>query len=103
MRLLLHCFSAVGGAHRAMTTTKINRWRGNGAWTVLLALSVLAAASSAPAQCPPNYAQNFDGVTPPALPSGWVASQGVNVTGAPFWRTSTIMPDTPPNDAFSTA
>src|SRR4051794_7653024 len=53
--------------------------------------------------CPPIYTQNFDSVTPPELPAGWVASQGVNVTGAPFWVTSTITPDTPPNDAFSTA
>ncbi|HEV2841653.1 MAG TPA: choice-of-anchor Q domain-containing protein [Chthoniobacterales bacterium] len=42
-------------------------------------------------------------MTPPALPANWVASQGVNVTGAPFWVTSDIAPDTAPNDAFSTA
>src|SRR5437763_1467485 len=53
--------------------------------------------------CPPIYTQNFDSVTPPELPADWVASQGVNMTGAPFWVTSTITPDTPPNDAFSTA
>lgn len=42
-------------------------------------------------------------MTPPALPSGWVASQGANVTGAPLWVTSAVMPHTAPNDAFSTA
>jgi hypothetical protein len=30
------------------------------------------------------YAENFDGVRSPLLPAGWVASQGVNVTGAPL-------------------
>ncbi len=39
----------------------------------------------------------------PLLPTGWVASQGVNVTGAPLWVTSAVTPDTAPNDAFSTA
>jgi hypothetical protein len=53
--------------------------------------------------CPPQYTQNFDFVTPPALPAGWTASQGMNLTGAPLWITSAITPDTPPNDAFSTA
>src|SRR4029079_9254390 len=42
--------------------------------------------------------ENFDGVTAPALPAGWVAT---NVTGgAPMWVTSTTTPDTAPNDAF---
>jgi carboxypeptidase family protein/S-layer family protein len=42
--------------------------------------------------------QNFDGVTAPALPAGWTAS---NVAGpAPLWVTSTVGPDTAPNDAF---
>ena len=51
----------------------------------------------------PVYTENFDGVRSPALPSDWVASQGVNVTGAPFWVTSVVTPDTAPNDAFSPA
>jgi hypothetical protein len=46
--------------------------------------------------------ENFDGVTAPALPAGWVATQGTNLTGAPLWVTSTTNPDTAPNDAFST-
>ncbi len=51
---------------------------------------------------PPVYAENFDGLRSPLLPSNWVASQGVNVTGAPSWVTSIVTPDTAPNDAFST-
>jgi hypothetical protein len=39
----------------------------------------------------------------PLLPTGWVASQGVNVTGAPFWVTSNAASHSAPNDAFSTA
>jgi uncharacterized delta-60 repeat protein len=42
--------------------------------------------------------ENFDGVTAPALPAGWVATL---VTGdPPTWVTSTTTPDSPPNDAF---
>jgi hypothetical protein len=45
------------------------------------------------------FAENFDGVTPPALPAGWMAT---NAQGpAPLWVTvSERISDTPPNDAF---
>jgi pimeloyl-ACP methyl ester carboxylesterase len=44
------------------------------------------------------FTQNFDGVTAPALPAGWVATL---VTGdPPTWETSTTTPDSVPNDAF---
>ena len=46
------------------------------------------SASPSPSAGP--CVENFDGVTAPALPPGWVAG----------WVTSTIMPDTPPNDLF---
>ena len=49
------------------------------------------------------FTENFDGVTAPALPAGWAATQGTNLTGAPPWVTSTTGPDTAPNDAFSTS
>jgi hypothetical protein len=39
----------------------------------------------------------------PLLPTDWVASQGVNVTGAPFWVTSNVASQSVPNDAFSAA
>jgi subtilase family protein len=50
--------------------------------------------------------QNFDGVTAPALPSGWTADQGVNAAGAPPWATSnsgTPAPaaDSAPNVAYT--
>ncbi|QUV99266.1 S8 family serine peptidase [Chloracidobacterium sp. MS 40/45] len=42
--------------------------------------------------------QNFDTVTPPALPAGWTAT---NASGpAPLWVTSNVTPDTAPNCAF---
>jgi hypothetical protein len=45
--------------------------------------------------------QNFDGVTAPALPAGWVATNGTVGTPDPtMWVTSTMTPDTAPNDAF---
>src|ERR1700730_6311952 len=72
------------------------------ALTALPALLVPGGASSALSLCPPLYEENFDSVTPPLLP-GWQASQGINLTGAPFWGTSLILPNTPPNDVFSFA
>ena len=42
--------------------------------------------------------QNFDTVTPPALPPGWTATNASGPT--PLWETSTSTPDTPPNCAF---
>ena len=54
--------------------------------------------SPTPTPCSIVFSENFDGVTAPALPPGWVAS---NATGpAPLWVTSTTTPDTAPNDAF---
>ncbi|WP_058867235.1 S8 family serine peptidase [Chloracidobacterium thermophilum] len=42
--------------------------------------------------------QNFDTVTPPALPAGWTAT---NASGPlPPWVTSNVTPDTAPNCAF---
>ena len=42
--------------------------------------------------------ENFDGVTAPALPAGWSATNAVGP--APLWVTSTSMPNSAPNDAF---
>ena len=69
------------------------------AWIVITLFAIPVSAGG----LGPIYTENFDGVRSPALPSGWVASQGVNVTGAPLWVTSIVTPDTAPNDAFSTA
>ncbi|HWM25337.1 MAG TPA: hypothetical protein VNP98_10965 [Chthoniobacterales bacterium] len=82
---------------------KTNRRGLRGTHTALLAACLLAVASSALAQCPPYFVQNFDAVRAPLLPTDWVASQGVNVTGAPEWVTTTVTPHTVPNDPFSTA
>ncbi len=50
--------------------------------------------------------RSFDGITPPALPAGWVATQGANAGGFPFWVTSnsgtpTPVADSPPNAVYS--
>jgi N-acetylneuraminic acid mutarotase len=51
-----------------------------------------------PTPSPVACVENFDGVSAPALPSGWVATV---VTGdPPSWETSTTTPDSAPNDAF---
>jgi serine protease AprX len=70
-------------------------------------VDILAAVSPSPLQCLPctlrTGTENFDGVTPPALPPDWTAS---NAQGPPpLWVTSNSgvpMPpaDTPPNAAF---
>ena len=51
-----------------------------------------------PTPSPTGCTENFDLVTAPALPTGWVATL---VTGdPPSWETSTTSPDSAPNDAF---
>jgi N-acetylneuraminic acid mutarotase len=45
----------------------------------------------------PTPVQNFDGVVAPALPAGWVATASGSGT---LPTTSTIFPDTAPNDVF---
>ena len=46
----------------------------------------------------PACMENFDGVTAPALPAGWTATNASGDTD--MWVTSTIGPDTAPNSAF---
>jgi hypothetical protein len=48
-------------------------------------------ASPAPTACDQLFTQNFDTVTPPALPPAWNSST---------WVTTTVNPDTPPNCIF---
>ena len=78
-------------------------------WTPLRIFAPVAAAllhvltSSAQAQCPPIFVENFDTLRAPLLPTGWTASQGINATSAPLWVTSTVTPYSAANDAFSTA
>ena len=55
-------------------------------------------AFEAPPLGPLMCTENFDTVTAPALPAGWsTAATGVELP----WVTSTINPDTAPNDAFA--
>ena len=63
-----------------------------GAVTFVLRLGVLQAA--------PITLQNFDGVTAPALPTGWVAT--VAQGSAAPWATTSSNPDTTPNSVFAT-
>src|SRR4029079_11732259 len=57
--------------------------------------SATPAATATPSTC----VENFDGVTPPALPAGWVASNPIPGDGVGF-VTSTTTPDTAPNDVL---
>ncbi|MDQ6655474.1 MAG: dockerin type I repeat-containing protein [Verrucomicrobiota bacterium] len=53
-----------------------------------------------------SFSENFDSVTPPALPNGWTADQGTNAGGSPLWVTSNSgvpapVADSAPNSAFT--
>jgi hypothetical protein len=49
---------------------------------------------------PASFSENFDGVTAPALPSGWTTARSGAGANPPLWVTNTTTPDTPPNAAF---
>lgn len=48
---------------------------------------------------PQGITQNFDGVTPPALPAGWTTTQDVGT--AITWTTTATGPSSAPNSAFA--
>ncbi len=66
---------------------------GTGTFTYLLRLGIPSTASL----------QNFDGVTPPALPAGWTSTTAAATGGVAgtAWVTSTANPVDAPNSAFS--
>ena len=61
--------------------------------------SPTATATAAGTPCSTVFDEEFDGVTAPALPSGWIAANAIDPDGI-LWVTSTTTPDTAPNDAF---
>ena len=54
--------------------------------------------SPIPTPCGVTFSENFDGVTPPALPAGWTTP--ILGSGVP-WETSTNFPTSGPNTAFT--
>src|SRR4029450_8401137 len=52
--------------------------------------------------CPPFFTENFDGVTPPALPPDWLATNMINPDNI-FWVTSNSGTPTPPADSLPNA
>ena len=66
----------------------------------------VAAPTPTPLPCPPcwqplAFSENFDGVTPPALPPGWLAT---NAQGPPpLWVTSNSGVPLPPADTLPNA
>jgi Putative Ig domain len=67
-------------------------------FALMAMVTAAATATTARATTPCGFSENFDGVTAPALPAGWLAT---NAQGqAPLWVTSNVSPDTVPNDAF---
>src|SRR5204863_274637 len=55
------------------------------------------SASASPSAGP--CVENWDSVTAPALPTGWTATNPDPGDGV-LWVTTTVTPETPPNDAF---
>ena len=55
--------------------------------------------SPSPSASPSGCMENFDGVSAPTLPAGWVATNPDPGDGT-LWVTDTVSPDTAPNDAF---
>jgi photosystem II stability/assembly factor-like uncharacterized protein len=49
---------------------------------------------------PVTFAENFDGVTAPALPAGWTTTKTPPTGNPPLWVTNTTLRDTLPNSAF---
>jgi uncharacterized repeat protein (TIGR01451 family) len=48
-----------------------------------------------------TYSENFDGVTAPALPSGWAVLVAASTPPAPLWRTVSTGSNSAPNAAFT--
>ncbi len=55
-----------------------------------------ATASPSPIAC--SLFESFDNVTPPALPAGWIATNGINPDGV-LWQTSNSGLPSPPADS----
>lgn len=76
--------------------------------TVNFTLTLTATGLGSPTVLPLSYTvgrpnivlrESFDGVTPPALPSGW---SSVSLSGSPpAWQTTATNPDSAPNTAFT--
>jgi len=71
--------------------------RTNVSSVLFLFTSVLSASLSWPATTRAGFAENFDGVTAPALPASWTTAE-FGFT----WTTTTDTPDTPPNCVAAT-
>jgi uncharacterized repeat protein (TIGR01451 family) len=52
-------------------------------------------------QCGPVFSENFDGVTPPALPAGWSTTLVTGVGGDIAFETTSSFSDTLPNAAWT--
>jgi hypothetical protein len=64
---------------------------------VVVSPAAFLRASAPRAAAPSGFTENFDGVTPPALPAGWATAHSPGA-GA-LWVTDTANPDTAPNVA----
>ena len=61
-----------------------------------------ATSSPTPTPIPCHVFQDFDTVTPPALPTGWAANNGISPDGV-FWQTSNSGLPSPPADSAPNA
>ena len=75
---------------------------GKTAATPTAATEVLDAATASCAEPTTTFSEAFDGVTPPALPAGWTATNAVG-SPPPLWETSHTGQPTPPFDTAPNA
>ena len=80
------------------TATATATFTPGGASPTATATSTPGGASPSPTPVGPCV-ENWDSVTAPALPTGWTATNPDPGDGV-LWVTTTVTPETPPNDAF---
>ena len=85
-----------GGHHRRRPQQRRRRQRPRG--DTVADTTANPNAGNGPTPAGPCV-ENFDGVTAPALPAGWAATNPDPGDGI-LWVTSTVTPDSAPNDAF---
>jgi hypothetical protein len=96
-------FYAVAGASAPGTGTNDNQQyieQGFDTPTPTPTATPTASSTSTPVEC--QLFESFDIVTPPALPAGWTATNGINPDGI-LWQTSNSGLPSPPADSLPNA
>ena len=93
---------AVGGRHPTPSATAIHQ-RHRETTSDAFALAPVRVLGSPALRRRPPCTENWDNVTAPALPPGWVASNPDPGKDGVMWRTTTAVSESAPNNAFLVA